>query len=70
MNEAGEVIGVKTLLGVNYQEDTVDCMQLVDTNEDGNVDDKDACVPVGGFLNASATLGDIRAFLLKQGVTP
>jgi serine protease Do len=70
LNANGEIIGVSTLVGVNFEGDTVDCMQFVDTNEDGNVDDKDACVPVGGFLNASATLADIRAFLAKQGVTP
>jgi hypothetical protein len=55
---------------VAYQVDTVDCSLLADTNDDGEVDDKDICVPVGGFLNASATLADIRAFLAKQGVTP
>jgi serine protease Do len=70
LNADGEIIGVSTLVGVNFNGDTVDCMQFVDTNEDGNFDDKDACVPVGGFLNASATLTDIRAFLAKQGVTP
>ena len=70
LNANGEIIGVSTLVGVSFNGDTVDCMQFVDTNEDGNFDDKDACVPVGGFLNASATLTDIRAFLAKQGVTP
>ena len=70
LNAKGEIVGVTTLLGVNYKGDAVDCIQFVDTNEDGNVDEEDACVPVGGFLNASATLTDIRAFLAKQGVTP
>lgn len=46
----------------------VDCSILADTNDDGEVDEKDTCVPVGGFLNASATLADIQAFLTKQGV--
>ena len=68
LNADGEIIGVSTLVGVNLKGDTVDCMQFVDTNEDGSVDEKDACVPVGGFLNASATLADIRAFLTKQGL--
>lgn len=70
LNADGEIIGVTSLLGVSYEVDTVDCSTLADTNEDGEVDDKDICVPVGGFLNASATLADIRAFLAKQGVTP
>jgi serine protease Do len=68
LNADGEIIGVSSLLGVNYQDDTVDCSIVVDFNEDGSYDDKDMCVPAGGFLNASATLTDIRAFLTKQGV--
>ena len=68
LNADGEIIGVSSLLGVSYQEDTVDCSILADTNDDGEVNDEDICVPVGGFLNASATLVDIRAFLTKQGV--
>ena len=70
LNKSGQIVGVSSLLGVAYQVDTVDCSLLADTNDDGEVDDKDICVPVGGFLNASATLTDIRAFLAKQGVTP
>lgn len=68
LNANGEIIGVSTLVGVGMNADTVDCSILADTNDDGEVDDKDTCVPVGGFLNASATLDDIRAFLAKQGV--
>ncbi len=68
LNESGELVGVSTLLGVAYQVDTVDCQKVIDTNEDGSYDEKDVCVPVGGFLNASATLADVRAFLVKQGV--
>jgi hypothetical protein len=68
LNADGEIIGVSSLLGVSYQEDTVDCSILADTNDDGEVNDEDICVPVGGFLNASATLVDIQAFLTKQGV--
>jgi hypothetical protein len=70
LNADGEIIGVTSLLGVSYEVDTVDCSILADTNDDGEVNDEDICVPVGGFLNASATLADIRAFLAKQGVTP
>jgi hypothetical protein len=68
LNESGELVGVSTLLGVAYQVDTVDCSKVIDTNDDGSYDEKDVCVPVGGFLNASATLADVRAFLTKQGV--
>jgi hypothetical protein len=30
----------------------VDCRVLADTNRDGVVDDRDSCVPTGGFINA------------------
>ena len=72
LNADGEIVGVTSLLGVSTDDDvdTVDCSIVVDFNEDGSYDDKDMCVPAGGFLNASATLADIRAFLAKQGVTP
>ena len=68
LNADGEIVGITSLLGVSYDVDTVDCSILADTNDDGEVNDKDICVPVGGFLNASATLADIREFLTKQGV--
>ena len=70
LNADGAIVGVTSLLGVSTDDDvdTVDCSIVVDFNEDGSYDDKDMCVPVGGFLNASATLADIRAFLTKQGV--
>lgn len=70
LNADGAIVGVTSLLGVStdVDVDTVDCSIVVDFNEDGSYDDKDMCVPVGGFLNASATLADIRAFLTKQGV--
>lgn len=70
LNADGAIVGVTSLLGVSTDDDvdTVDCSIVVDFNEDGSYDDKDMCVPVGGFLNASATLVDIRAFLTKQGV--
>lgn len=49
----GEIIGVPTQVGSGDLEDmVVDCRPLADTNRDGVVDDKDNCVPTGGFINA------------------
>lgn len=48
----GKLIGVPTRAGVGGKGQTVDCRPLADTNRDGKIDDKDTCVPVGGFLNA------------------
>ncbi len=52
-NIKGELIGIPTRVGAGSENaETVDCRPLADTNRDGQVDEKDACVPVGGFLNA------------------
>jgi S1-C subfamily serine protease len=49
----GEIIGVPTQVGSGDLEDlVVDCRPLADTNRDGVVDDRDNCVPTGGFINA------------------
>ena len=51
INARGELVAVPTLVGTGSEE-IVDCRVLVDTNHDGVVDDRDSCVPIGGFLNA------------------
>jgi len=50
----GKLVGVPTKLGYGRDDENeiVDCRPLVDTNRDGNVDEKDDCIPVGGFINA------------------
>jgi S1-C subfamily serine protease len=49
----GKIIGVPTQVGSGDIEDmVVDCRPLADTNRDGYIDDKDTCVPTGGFINA------------------
>ncbi len=51
-NGNGEIIGIPTQLGYGGDDQYVDCRVLVDTNRDGVVDEKDNCVPTGGFINA------------------
>jgi S1-C subfamily serine protease len=51
-NANGQIIGVPTQLGYGGEGQYVDCRALVDTNRDGVIDDKDSCVPAGGFINA------------------
>lgn len=51
-NEHGELIGVPTQLGYGGEDEFVDCRVLADTNRDGFVDERDTCVPTGGFINA------------------
>jgi len=53
VNNQGELIGVPTQLGAGGKEDEiVDCRVLADTNADGVIDENDACIPTGGFINA------------------
>lgn len=52
IDEYGQLIGVPTQLGNGGDAEIVDCRVLADTNQDGVVDDRDACVPTGGFINA------------------
>ena len=48
----GYLIGIPTQLGYGGDDQFVDCRVLADTNRDGFVDDRDNCVPTGGFINA------------------
>jgi S1-C subfamily serine protease len=53
VNDQGELVGLPTQAG-SGQAGTppVDCRPVADTNGDGRIDDKDLCVPIGGFINA------------------
>jgi S1-C subfamily serine protease len=49
----GEIIGIPTQVGSGELEGViVDCRPLADTNRDGMIDERDNCVPTGGFINA------------------
>jgi len=47
----GQLIGIPTKARASESGPAVDCRPLADTNSDGEVDDSDNCVPIGGFLN-------------------
>jgi S1-C subfamily serine protease len=51
-NARGELIGIPTQLGYGGEDQFVDCRVLADTNRDGVIDDRDSCIPTGGFINA------------------
>ncbi len=59
VNDAGELIGVPTVVGSGAGAETgyVDCRVLEDTNGDGFLDDRDTCVTVGGFINGLRPVG-------------
>lgn len=47
----GRLIGVPTLAGSGANVDPTDCRVIQDTNGDGFLDDRDTCIPIGGFIN-------------------
>ncbi len=52
VNDQGKLIGVPTILGAGSGgQQPVDCRYVVDTNRDGQINDLDSCVPLGGFIN-------------------
>ena len=48
----GFIIGVPTIASSGAQGDITDCRVVQDTNGDGQLDERDSCVPIGGFINA------------------
>jgi S1-C subfamily serine protease len=51
IDSEGRLIGIPTKARASESGPAVDCRPLADTNADGQVDDNDNCVPIGGFLN-------------------
>lgn len=69
LNQDGDVVGLVASLGIPMREqDSVDCTILADTNLDGEIDDDDTCVSVGGFINSAVSLEQLRGFLVKYGL--
>ena len=52
LDRSGFLVAVPTRLGYGGRGDLVDCRPLVNSNGDGDIDNKDSCVPLGGFINA------------------
>lgn len=50
-NDEGLIVGVPTRGGTASAERVTDCRRIEDTNGDGTINDKDTCIPFGGFIN-------------------
>jgi S1-C subfamily serine protease len=59
----GRVIGIPTKAQATESGPAIDCRPVSDTNGDGTVDDNDACVSVGGFLNGIRPINLARPIL-------
>jgi serine protease Do len=50
-NSLGQIIGVPSQVSTGTASEATDCRRIQDTNGDGKIDQNDACVPTGGFIN-------------------
>ncbi|MCU0476426.1 MAG: serine protease, partial [Anaerolineae bacterium] len=51
-NREGQLIGIPTTAPIAQLPDSVDCARFQDTNRDNLINNGDACVPLGGAINA------------------
>jgi Trypsin-like peptidase domain len=74
VDDDGFLVGIPTRGGVEGAGGIVDCRPLADTNRDGAIDDKDTCVPAGGFINSLRTINPgksmITSALTNTGSAP
>lgn len=62
-NSDGRLVGVPTTVPVTPLIPDSTCVLLEDTNNDGLINRSDACVPVGGFINALRPSNFVRPLL-------
>lgn len=71
IDQFGRLVAVPTQLGYGQREgDLVDCRVVADTNGDGDVDQNDICVPVGGFINALRPVNLARPLIERAAGLP
>lgn len=51
-NASGQLVGVPTRASSGGTGAVTDCRVVQDTNDDGQVNGEDTCIPIGGFVNA------------------
>ena len=51
-DDSARIMGVPTQASSGGGGNVTDCRQIQDTNNDGQVDQNDSCIPIGGFINA------------------
>jgi S1-C subfamily serine protease len=55
IDSSGQLVAIPTQMGSGSKSvggQLVDCRPVADTNGDGMIDNRDTCVPIGGFINA------------------
>lgn len=51
-NGSGQLVGIPSTAPLARSVDSANCVQIQDTNGDGLINNSDACVPLGGSINA------------------
>lgn len=64
-NARGELVGVPTRASASTSGDIVDCRIVEDTNGDGRINDRDACVPIGGSFSLLSPASAAESILKK-----
>lgn len=59
----GRLVAVPTVLGAGDTDSFVDCRRVQDTNGDGEIDESDTCLPLGGFINSLRPVNLARALI-------
>ena len=68
INEVGQLVGIPTQASAGTGITPVDARPVVDTNQDGRVDQRDTPMAIGGFINGLRPVNLAKPFLQKAGV--
>ncbi len=63
VTDDGLLVGIPTQGGSASANAAVDCRAVADTNRDGKLDDKDTCVPAGGFINSLRSVNAAKSLI-------
>jgi len=69
INGAGQLVGVPTQAAAGTGIQPVDARPVVDTNQDGQIDQRDTPMAIGGFINGLRPVNLAAALLQKAGLT-
>jgi S1-C subfamily serine protease len=64
-NSRGELVGVPTKASASSGGEIVDCRIVEDTNGDGQINDRDSCVPIGGSFSLLSPALSVKKILEK-----
>lgn len=67
-NASGQLVGVPTQASSGGQGEVTDCRVVQDTNDDGELNADDTCIPIGGFVNALRPV-NLAVPLIQEAVT-